>query len=112
MYPGERFNSISHLVGAFLAVAGAAHEHPWIMVFGLILSIALMGLAATLWATVRATAFRARATRSWTALAIAPVVKAWVAALILAATAVTVATFAAAIALAFKARSALWAIAA
>ncbi|WP_426039528.1 TerC family protein [Brevundimonas sp. DC300-4] len=30
-----------------LAVAGAAHEHPWIMVFGLILSIALMGLAAT-----------------------------------------------------------------
>lgn len=30
-----------------LAVAGAAHDHPWIMVFGLILSIALMGLAAT-----------------------------------------------------------------
>ncbi|RZJ97148.1 MAG: TerC family protein, partial [Brevundimonas sp.] len=30
-----------------LAVAGAAHEHPWIMVFGLILSIALMGIAAT-----------------------------------------------------------------
>ncbi len=30
-----------------LAVAGAAHEHPWIMVFGLILSIALMGVAAT-----------------------------------------------------------------
>lgn len=30
-----------------LAVAGAAHEHPWIMVFGLMLSIALMGLAAT-----------------------------------------------------------------
>src|SRR5690606_20701359 len=30
-----------------LAVAGASHEHPWIMVFGLILSIALMGLAAT-----------------------------------------------------------------
>ena len=30
-----------------LAVAGAAHAHPWIMVFGLILSIALMGLAAT-----------------------------------------------------------------
>ena len=30
-----------------LAVAGAAHEHPWIMVFGLVLSIALMGLAAT-----------------------------------------------------------------
>lgn len=30
-----------------LAVAGAAHAHPWIMVFGLILSIGLMGLAAT-----------------------------------------------------------------
>lgn len=30
-----------------LAVAGAAHEHPWIMAFGLALSIALMGLAAT-----------------------------------------------------------------
>jgi len=31
-----------------LAVAGAAHEHPWIMVFGLVLSIALMGVAATM----------------------------------------------------------------
>ncbi|MDP3405955.1 MAG: TerC family protein [Brevundimonas sp.] len=30
-----------------LAVAGAAHDHPWIMVFGLILSIGLMGVAAT-----------------------------------------------------------------
>jgi YjbE family integral membrane protein len=30
-----------------LAVAGAAHQHPWIMVFGLILSIGLMGVAAT-----------------------------------------------------------------
>ena len=30
-----------------LAVAGAAHEHPWVMVFGLVLSIALMGVAAT-----------------------------------------------------------------
>ncbi|MDP1872610.1 TerC family protein [Phenylobacterium sp.] len=30
-----------------LAVAGAAREHPGIMVFGLILSIALMGVAAT-----------------------------------------------------------------
>ncbi len=30
-----------------LAVAGAAREHPWIMVFGLVLSIALMGVAAT-----------------------------------------------------------------
>jgi YjbE family integral membrane protein len=30
-----------------LAVAGAARDHPGIMVFGLILSIALMGIAAT-----------------------------------------------------------------
>lgn len=30
-----------------LAVAGAAHAHPWIMAFGLVLSIALMGLAAS-----------------------------------------------------------------
>jgi YjbE family integral membrane protein len=30
-----------------LAVSGAAHEHPGILVFGLVLSVALMGLAAT-----------------------------------------------------------------
>jgi YjbE family integral membrane protein len=30
-----------------LAVAGAAHEHPTVLIIGLILSIALMGLAAT-----------------------------------------------------------------
>ena len=30
-----------------LAVAGAAREHPYILVFGLVLSIALMGLAAS-----------------------------------------------------------------
>ena len=30
-----------------LAVAGAAREHPVVLVFGLVLSIALMGLAAT-----------------------------------------------------------------
>ena len=30
-----------------LAVAGAAHDHPFIMAFGLFLSVALMGLAAT-----------------------------------------------------------------
>ncbi|MBX3476187.1 MAG: TerC family protein [Brevundimonas sp.] len=35
-----------------LAVAGAAHEHPWIMVFGLVLSIGLMGVAATFIAKV------------------------------------------------------------
>ena len=30
-----------------LAVAGAAREHPVVLVFGLVLSIALMGLAAS-----------------------------------------------------------------
>lgn len=35
-----------------LAVAGASHEHPWIMVFGLVLSVALMGVAAGLIARV------------------------------------------------------------
>ena len=30
-----------------LAVAGAAHDHPTVLVIGLILSIALMGLAAS-----------------------------------------------------------------
>ena len=31
-----------------LAVAGAAHDHPTVLIIGLVLSIALMGLAATL----------------------------------------------------------------
>lgn len=31
-----------------LAVAGAAREHPWVLVFGLALSIAMMGIAASL----------------------------------------------------------------
>jgi YjbE family integral membrane protein len=35
-----------------LAVAGAAREHPWVLVFGLALSIALMGLAASMIARV------------------------------------------------------------
>jgi predicted tellurium resistance membrane protein TerC len=30
-----------------LAVAGAAREHPWVLIFGLMLSIVLMGAAAT-----------------------------------------------------------------
>jgi predicted tellurium resistance membrane protein TerC len=29
-----------------LAVGGAAREHPWVLVFGLILSVVLMGIAA------------------------------------------------------------------
>jgi YjbE family integral membrane protein len=35
-----------------LAVAGAAREHPYVMIFGLVLSIALMGLAASFIARV------------------------------------------------------------
>jgi YjbE family integral membrane protein len=35
-----------------LAVAGAARDHPWIMAAGLVLSVALMGLAATFIARV------------------------------------------------------------
>jgi predicted tellurium resistance membrane protein TerC len=35
-----------------LAVAGAAHDHPEILVFGLALSVALMGVASTLIAGV------------------------------------------------------------
>ena len=31
-----------------LAVAGAAREHPWVLVMGLVLSVALMGIAANL----------------------------------------------------------------
>ncbi len=37
---------ISMSLDNVLAVAGAAREHPWIMVFGLVLSIALMAVAA------------------------------------------------------------------
>jgi YjbE family integral membrane protein len=38
---------ISMSLDNVLAVAGAAREHPWIMAGGLVLSIALMGVAAT-----------------------------------------------------------------
>jgi YjbE family integral membrane protein len=38
---------ISMSLDNVLAVAGAAREHPWIMAAGLVLSIALMGVAAT-----------------------------------------------------------------
>lgn len=38
---------ISMSLDNVLAVAGAAREHPWVLVFGLALSIALMGLAAS-----------------------------------------------------------------
>jgi YjbE family integral membrane protein len=39
---------ISMSLDNVLAVAGAAREHPWVLVTGLALSIALMGLAASL----------------------------------------------------------------
>jgi predicted tellurium resistance membrane protein TerC len=31
-----------------LAVAGAARDHPWVLVFGLVLSVILMGVAANI----------------------------------------------------------------
>ncbi|MGE4049205.1 MAG: TerC family protein [Acetobacteraceae bacterium] len=41
---------ISMSLDNVLAVAGAAHEHPWVLVFGLMLSVALMGVASTVMA--------------------------------------------------------------
>jgi YjbE family integral membrane protein len=38
---------ISMSLDNVLAVAGAARDHPWVLVFGLVLSIALMGAAAS-----------------------------------------------------------------
>ena len=38
---------ISMSLDNVLAVAGAAREHPWVLVFGLALSVAMMGLAAS-----------------------------------------------------------------
>lgn len=45
---------ISMSLDNVLAVAGASHEYPWVLVFGLLFSIALMGLAASLIAKVLA----------------------------------------------------------
>jgi predicted tellurium resistance membrane protein TerC len=45
-----------------LAVAGAAHEHPWVLVVGLVLSVILMGLGSALIA-------RLLETRPWIAWA-------------------------------------------
>ena len=80
-----------------------------------VLTATLTTLAATGWAT----AFRTWAAGCGTTLAVGPVVKARVAALgwtttafSVAVTATIAATFAATIALAFKARCALWAVAA
>jgi YjbE family integral membrane protein len=42
---------ISMSLDNVLAVAGAAHAHPWILMLGLLLSVVLMGVAASLIAT-------------------------------------------------------------
>jgi YjbE family integral membrane protein len=42
---------ISMSLDNVLAVAGAAHDHPWILALGLLLSVVLMGVAASLIAT-------------------------------------------------------------
>jgi YjbE family integral membrane protein len=45
---GVALADVSMSLDNVLAVAGAAREHPWVLVFGLILSVFLMGLAANL----------------------------------------------------------------
>ncbi len=42
---------ISMSLDNVLAVAGAAHDHPWILALGLLISVVLMGVAASLIAT-------------------------------------------------------------
>jgi YjbE family integral membrane protein len=43
---GVALADVSMSLDNVLAVAGAAREHPWVLVFGLILSVILMGIAA------------------------------------------------------------------
>jgi YjbE family integral membrane protein len=43
---GVALADVSMSLDNVLAVAGAAREHPWVLVFGLILSVILMGVAA------------------------------------------------------------------
>ena len=43
---GVALADVSMSLDNVLAVAGAARDHPWILVFGLILSVVLMGVAA------------------------------------------------------------------
>ena len=45
---GVALADVSMSLDNVLAVAGAAREHPWVLVFGLILSVLLMGAAANL----------------------------------------------------------------
>jgi YjbE family integral membrane protein len=43
---GVALADVSMSLDNVLAVAGAAREHPWVLVFGLVLSVMLMGVAA------------------------------------------------------------------
>jgi YjbE family integral membrane protein len=43
---GVAVADVSMSLDNVLAVAGAAREHPWVLVFGLVLSVVLMGIAA------------------------------------------------------------------
>ena len=45
---GVAVADVSMSLDNVLAVAGAARDHPWVLVFGLILSVLLMGVAANL----------------------------------------------------------------
>jgi YjbE family integral membrane protein len=45
---GVAVADVSMSLDNVLAVAGAAREHPWVLVFGLVLSVILMGVAANL----------------------------------------------------------------
>lgn len=45
---GVALADVSMSLDNVLAVAGAAREHPWVLVFGLILSVLLMGAAANI----------------------------------------------------------------
>jgi YjbE family integral membrane protein len=45
---GVAVADVSMSLDNVLAVAGAAREHPWVLVFGLVLSVLLMGAAANL----------------------------------------------------------------
>jgi YjbE family integral membrane protein len=45
---GVALADVSMSLDNVLAVAGAARDHPWVLVFGLILSVILMGVAANL----------------------------------------------------------------
>jgi YjbE family integral membrane protein len=57
---------ISMSLDNVLAVAGAAHEHPWILALGLLLSVVLMGIAAS----VIATQLEKRRWIAWVGLAV------------------------------------------